>query len=264
MAGSTLTNPKEFNPNSFQFIVHVIGPSAYNYRETLKNPEIVFKTRLLSCSLINQVTHKTFILDCGLILKIPPQNIYATASFDMELRNKAVDKDNAEAHLLKKNKHEHLDTELSRVNRNFGIRSPEDILARTHPTKINEVAVLGKTAYGEIEVIGIFRKVLRTEKGTSYPGTDKRIYPLLDALAQTRGLPEVAIPISYVRGKQKKTMTKAKEKLPGKEESPMPVGKEKHQGKKKFQDKEEIPMRTGKQKRQEKNKFHKKEMVRKK
>ncbi len=190
---STFTDPKEFDPRAFQFIVHVIGPNRMN---TINNPEETFNQRLLSCSIVNQSKKTTFVFNNGFILKVPQSNIYATTPCDMYLYNKAMDKDLA---LGKLNKNENLDKELSRVNSKYGISTPEDILKRTQPHKINEVAVLGKN----VKVIGVFRKVLNGKKGTTYPGIHKESYKLYEKYAKEHHLPIVDIPIDYLTAKQR-------------------------------------------------------------
>jgi hypothetical protein len=198
--GSTFTDPTDFDPNSFQFLVTVINST--RFKRVIENPEADFENRLMSCSVINQEKTTTFSFNCGVILRVPPENIYATSPKDLFLANSAKTKGP-----------EKLNQELFRVNQLYPIREPAEILERSSKTEINEVAVLGKTEHGVVQVIGVFRKVLVDASGQCvlkgkkkqkvYPDTDKTMDPLLTKFAKSRGLPEVEIPICYLTEKQK-------------------------------------------------------------
>lgn len=118
----------------------------------------------------------------------------------------------------------HLDRELTRVNGEFGILTPKEILDKSSSKAINEIAVLGKG----VTVIGVFRKVLGDKPLTKGP-----YFPRFEKYAKTHDLPIVDIPISYETEKQK-------------------AKKKEDKALSKIQDSSDLP-RKGKQKGREKN-----------
>src|SRR5687768_9961993 len=84
---SQFTDPKDYQPDNFQFIVHGVGGVQSTMRdaqtiELFKNPEPILKDRAhISASLIDQ-DHCLFAGSYGFILKVPEENIFAASPSD--------------------------------------------------------------------------------------------------------------------------------------------------------------------------------------
>ncbi|MEM0095007.1 MAG: hypothetical protein QXX74_03730 [Candidatus Micrarchaeaceae archaeon] len=149
------TDPNEYNPNDFRFIVHALsidrnGPTQQalvnaiagawgtkvendNFSNPLEHPEEFVKRTHISCSVIDEVHTGTW-REGGFILKVPKTNILRAAPDD--LGSIALKDDNGDPY----------------------IPSLQEILERTSPYVYNEIVVKGidKKSGNQIEIAGAF------------------------------------------------------------------------------------------------------------
>ncbi len=148
-SSGNFTDPAIHRDSQFRYVVHGVFDGKPTAQSVLKNPDVL-KERLLSTSLIDQDHRATFGW-YGFILKAPHQNIVATSPRDMGIPNLG------NFGFLKNSK---ISEVISKWSQMFGIASPEKILEET-PTSVlcNEIAVLGSTSFGQVEIAAIFIKV---------------------------------------------------------------------------------------------------------
>lgn len=192
-----VTNPQEHAPNSFRYLVYAINPKARIHMSILGTENAKFKAQAeravdpneqtgnpgvnlfnqperladrvaLSMSLIDQDHHATWGT-AGLIVAVPPKNIYITSTHDVG----ALTYDREELKRQAK-RHSHL--------------SPDDLLKQTHPQSYNEVAALANNDGKKIELAGFFYKV--ADDGLPL---DADLAESMKAHARRLNLPVVAI-----------------------------------------------------------------------
>lgn len=135
---SATTPPEHHQKDKFTYIVHGLKPGSFGsdgIKKFLDNP-IGITNRLISASVINQDKKGTYGSSCGVILKVPFENIIATSPSDLGTRNS----------LMTPSIHEKgfdidLCAELTRLNYNNPILEPSKLLDQTR--RYNELAILG-------------------------------------------------------------------------------------------------------------------------
>lgn len=150
-APSKFSNPREHNSKKFRYIIHTVINPFYFFSKTeriefdfliniVSNPNFLKTHPALSASVITQEFRVTSLNAAGFILKVPAENIIATAPEDMQIHNS---RHTSETELRK---------EISRVQMEYGIKSPDEIL---NPG-LNEVLTVGTMKDGSsIEIIGV-------------------------------------------------------------------------------------------------------------
>jgi hypothetical protein len=152
---SLFTTPSAQETSSFRFLVHAsYKPDFYSQLVPQKSLSDI---QVASISILDQ-NHTNTFGNVGVILSVPPANIFATNSEDMfsyELKDekgKAVARDDNS-------------TRLRLAYQKFGIRTPDQILLNTksepssHYADQNEILVTGCTKQGgDLKIIGIFVK----------------------------------------------------------------------------------------------------------
>lgn len=185
---ASFTDPKEHNPNNFCYLVYgFVGkgertlqkldrldmhakdkPQPYWDEEInlFENPRRISEKKIVATSVINQNHTQTFS-SAGLILKVPFENIVGFSPVD-------VGSSGSPERVMSK-----LRGKISTI---------EELLQQTPRYSHNEVVLLGKTAYGEVEVIGSWRKVTQKGKPLNPDMTARAV-----ALGIRLGLPRISI-----------------------------------------------------------------------
>ena len=152
LAESTFTNPNQLNPTQYQFIVHSLSKSEDPDKVTLLDKPENIKSLMLSTSLINQETQNLFGGNNGLILQVPQDCVYAASHCDMWVHNQTIESGPDKAL-----------QELTRVNNQYGIKKPYEILRETslNTAMYNEVLIMGRNFQrkpSEVSISGVFFK----------------------------------------------------------------------------------------------------------
>lgn len=166
-----LSDAAHFDQNHYQLTV--MAASEHFVKKMMEEPEILHD-RLHSISLITDAKHRTFLsLQGGFVVKVPGECVFAAYYRDTYAKNILItqeDKENIDKENVKKNEanktpHSHLIEEIARLNQNFHLYTPEEIVKGSRPDEINEIDAIGSTILlgdkkpKQIEITGVYMKI---------------------------------------------------------------------------------------------------------
>jgi hypothetical protein len=155
---AALSDASHFDQNDYKLTV--IAASRHFINRVDKNPEFLTK-RINSVSLIVPGKSKTYLsIQAGFIVKVPSDCIFAAYQRDTYARNLA----DAESDNLAK---AGVEEELARLNQNYGIRTPADMIKHSKRGELNEIDAIGDTSVlgdpnpKHIEITGVYIKTTK-------------------------------------------------------------------------------------------------------
>lgn len=175
VAGSTFTDPKEFDPDHFQLIVKGLASSEH----LVRNPENI-KNELFQASLVTE-DHTLTYEPCGLVLTVPSENIFIATPEEIHFTIGRLQ--SGLKHLLRELKSQNFQgkTLLSPTELIFESQKPE--------ARPNNIVILGtaeRSKVSKVEISGVF-----FTKGKKCP---ELIATALNKYAQEKSLPVLELP----------------------------------------------------------------------